>query len=124
MILFVAVTELVGLCDDPRLHRSLAETKVPQRSQREPPLLKKWTINPTSYITVGWMGTNSIAFERMKLYVFYLVAPVVAVAHDDADTLRVTEGFLVVPAEAVLVEGGNRRAGRESILSVSFQIIK
>ena len=45
MILFVAVAELVGLGDDPRLHRRLAETKVPQRSQREPPLLKKFTIN-------------------------------------------------------------------------------
>ena len=60
----------------------------------------------------------------MKLFASYLIAPVVAVAHDDADTLRVTEGFLIVPAEAVLVEGGNWRTGRESILSVSFQIIK
>ena len=48
MILFVAVAELVGLGDDSRLHRRLAETKVPQRSQREPPLSKKWTINGTS----------------------------------------------------------------------------
>ena len=60
----------------------------------------------------------------MKLFAFYLVAPVVAVTHDDTDTLRVAEGLLVVPAEAVLVEGGNWRAGRERILSVSCQIIK
>ena len=43
VILLVTVAELVGLGDDPRLHRRLAETKVPQRSQREPPLSKKWT---------------------------------------------------------------------------------
>ena len=55
----------------------------------------------------------------MKLYVFYLVAPVVAVAHDDTDTLGVSEGLLVVPAEAVLIEGGDWRTGRERILSVS-----
>ena len=41
MILLVTVAELVGLGDDPRLHRRLAEPKVTQRSEREPPLLKK-----------------------------------------------------------------------------------
>ena len=41
VILLVTVAELVGLGDDPRLHRRLAEPKVTQRSEREPPLLKK-----------------------------------------------------------------------------------
>ena len=59
----------------------------------------------------------------MKFFTSYLVAPVVAVAHDDADALGVAEGLLVVPAEAVLVKGGNWRAGREGILSVSCQTI-
>ena len=57
------------------------------------------------------------------MFASYLIAPVVAVAHDDADALGVAEGLLVVPAEAVLVEGGNWRAGREGILSVSCQSI-
>ena len=47
----------------------------------------------------------------------FLVAPVVAVTHDDADALGVAERLLVVPAEAVLVEGGDRGAGRDRVLS-------
>ena len=51
----------------------------------------------------------------------FLVAPVVAVTHDDADALGVAEGLLVVPAEAVLVEGGDRRSGRYRVLSENLQ---
>ena len=47
----------------------------------------------------------------------FLVAPVVAVTHDDADALGVAERLLVVPAQAVLVEGRDRRSGRYRILS-------
>ena len=39
VILLVAVAELVGFVNDPRLHRRLAEPKVAQRPECEPPLL-------------------------------------------------------------------------------------
>ena len=41
VILFVTVAELVGFGNDPRLHRRLPEPEVTQRSEREPPLLRK-----------------------------------------------------------------------------------
>ena len=53
-----------------------------------------------------------------------LVAPVVAVAHDDADAFGVAQRLLVIPPEAVLVKGHNRGAGCHTVLpeSQSFKL--
>ena len=65
----------------------------------------------------------SVSYFRILLAPF-LVAPVVAVTHDDADALGVAEGLLVIPAEAVLVEGRDRRAGGNRVLSEKGSEVK
>ena len=64
----------------------------------------------------------SVSYFRILLAPF-LVAPVVAVTHDDADALGVAERLLVVPAQAVLVEGRDRGSGRYRVFPENLQNI-